>query len=142
MDMWALGVCVYMWCFGDLPFTGPAPAAIYDKIKRQDLEIPSPRASHDRPAPSHELLDFVGGLLRKEACERLDVVGAIRWVLSPLGWGMGGVVFRGGEGEQQGAVAAGGSSPRSTTDRLPNPIHSPTPGTPGSPRAASRRCAP
>jgi hypothetical protein len=35
MDMWALGVCVYMWVFGALPFTGAAPFIIYDKIRSQ-----------------------------------------------------------------------------------------------------------
>jgi hypothetical protein len=35
MDMWALGVCVYMWVFGELPFTGAAPFIIYDKIRSQ-----------------------------------------------------------------------------------------------------------
>ena len=35
MDLWALGVCVYMWTFGELPFTGAAPFIIYDKIRSQ-----------------------------------------------------------------------------------------------------------
>lgn len=41
MDMWALGVCIYMWIFGELPFTGAAPFIIYEKIRSQDIHIPS-----------------------------------------------------------------------------------------------------
>lgn len=41
MDMWALGVCVYIWVFGCLPFTGGAPFIIYEKIRAQDISMPS-----------------------------------------------------------------------------------------------------
>ncbi len=40
MDMWALGVCIYMWVFGHLPFTGAAPFIIYEKIRSQDIQLP------------------------------------------------------------------------------------------------------
>lgn len=40
MDMWALGVCIYMWVFGCLPFTGVAPFIIYEKIRSQDVVLP------------------------------------------------------------------------------------------------------
>ena len=40
MDMWALGVCVYMWAYGKLPFTGAAPFVIYEKIRSQDVRLP------------------------------------------------------------------------------------------------------
>jgi hypothetical protein len=29
MDMWALGVTIYMWVFGELPFNGAAPFLVY-----------------------------------------------------------------------------------------------------------------
>lgn len=41
MDMWALGVCIYIWVFGCLPFTGGAPFIIYEKIRAQDISMPS-----------------------------------------------------------------------------------------------------
>lgn len=41
MDMWALGVCIYIWVFGCLPFTGGAPFIIYEKIRAQDVSMPS-----------------------------------------------------------------------------------------------------
>jgi len=56
----------------------PKPNA--NPTRTQDLHIPRPRLSGDVPTPSHELLDFVGGLLHKDACKRLDVVGAMRCV--------------------------------------------------------------
>ncbi|KAI8475025.1 MAG: kinase-like domain-containing protein [Monoraphidium minutum] len=82
MDMWALGVCVYMWTFGELPFTGAAPFIIYDKIRSQDLSMPQPRLSTGAEPPSAELLDFLSRLLQKDAPQRLGVAAAMRhpWV--------------------------------------------------------------
>ena len=102
MDMWALGVCVFMWVFGELPFTGAAPFVIYERIRSQDLRLPSVAAAaaaatdpaaaaadgaaagsaDGAAAPSAELLDFISALLNKDAARRLDVAAAMRhpWV--------------------------------------------------------------
>lgn len=40
MDLWALGVCIYMWVYGCLPFTGVAPFIIYEKIRAQAVAQP------------------------------------------------------------------------------------------------------
>eukprot|EP00775_Hariotina_reticulata_P008788 gene8788-8966_t len=76
MDMWALGVCIYMWVFGCLPFTGAAPFIIYEKIRNQNVSLPSGMQV------SPELLDFVRKLLDKDVLQRLDVYGAMAhpWV--------------------------------------------------------------
>eukprot|EP00798_Chlamydomonas_sp_ICE-L_P006733 gene6731-3403_t len=66
-DMWALGVTIYMWVFGMLPFSGSAPFVVYDAIKRQELHLP------DSPRISQELTDFLSRLLDKDASTRLDV---------------------------------------------------------------------
>jgi serine/threonine protein kinase len=76
MDMWALGVCVFMWVFGGLPFTGMAPSVIYERIRAQDVCVPR------HPEVSPELRDFLGRLLERDACARLDVAAAMQhpWV--------------------------------------------------------------
>lgn len=53
MDMWALGVCIFMWMSGSLPFNGAAPFIIYDKIRSQDIQLP------DGGTMSAQLQDFV-----------------------------------------------------------------------------------
>jgi len=39
MDMWALGVSVYLWIFGSLPFVGVAPFVIYENIRSKDVKV-------------------------------------------------------------------------------------------------------
>jgi hypothetical protein len=76
MDMWALGVCIYIWVFGCLPFTGGAAFIIYEKIRAQDISMPS------APNVSPELRDLICQLLDKDVLKRLDVQGALQhpWV--------------------------------------------------------------
>ena len=54
LDMWALGVTVYLWAFGKLPFDGTAPFMVYESIWRQELKTPSCSGL------SEELLDIIG----------------------------------------------------------------------------------
>lgn len=76
MDMWALGVCIYMWAFGKLPFNGRGPFAIYESIRNNQLVLP------EDPSISAELRDLLSKLLDKDVCARLDVCGALQhpWV--------------------------------------------------------------
>eukprot|EP00879_Flechtneria_rotunda_P016543 GHRR01017312.1.p1 GENE.GHRR01017312.1~~GHRR01017312.1.p1 ORF type:complete len:426 (+),score=183.95 GHRR01017312.1:923-2200(+) len=76
MDMWALGVCIYMWVYGRLPFTGAAPFIIYEKIRAQDVGQPT------TPEVSPELRELISQLLDKDVLRRLDVAGAMQhpWV--------------------------------------------------------------
>ena len=39
--MWALGVTIYMWVFGELPFNGAAPFMVYESIRRNDVRLPT-----------------------------------------------------------------------------------------------------
>lgn len=59
MDMWALGVTVFLWVFGELPFNGTAPVLIYESIRRQELRLPT----HTRI--SKEMTDFLQCILNK-----------------------------------------------------------------------------
>ncbi len=57
MDVWALGVTIFLWVFGTLPFNGAVPFLIYECIRRQvgsHTHCWQPRflpESADRPVP-------------------------------------------------------------------------------------------
>ena len=53
LDLWALGVTIYTWVVGTLPFKGSAPFLMYDNIKTQPVHLPD-----DAPI-SRELTDFI-----------------------------------------------------------------------------------
>lgn len=55
LDMWALGVCLYLWVFGELPFKGSAPFVVYEHIRSQRLTLP------DSPRISAQLTDLITG---------------------------------------------------------------------------------
>lgn len=76
MDMWALGVCIYMWVFGELPFRGAAPCLIYEKIKAQDVTFA------EATNISGGLREFMSQLLCKNVVARMDVQRAMThpWV--------------------------------------------------------------
>ncbi|GFH06069.1 uncharacterized protein HaLaN_00637, partial [Haematococcus lacustris] len=59
MDMWALGVTIFLWVFGQLPFNGAMPFLIYESIRRQELNIPTALYT------SEELKDFLSKVLNK-----------------------------------------------------------------------------
>ncbi len=59
LDIWALGVSVFMWVYGRLPFNGAAPFLIYESIKRKEFSIPTDTYS------SQEVRDFLQSVLEK-----------------------------------------------------------------------------
>ena len=66
-DVWALGVCVYMWMFHRLPFEAPTVFMLMQEIKDGELEIP------DTYPASAELLELLRGLLQKKPRSRLRI---------------------------------------------------------------------
>jgi [calcium/calmodulin-dependent protein kinase] kinase len=60
LDIWALGVTVFMWMFGQLPFNGAVPFLIYECIRRQDMRLPDVDFH-----VSMELKDFLKAVLEK-----------------------------------------------------------------------------
>lgn len=65
-DAWALGVCIYVWIYGCLPFDGNTPYAIYNAIRTCTPEPPS------QPSISSELQSVLAQLLQKRPDQRMS----------------------------------------------------------------------
>ncbi len=76
LDMWALGVTMYMWIYGELPFGGAAPFMVYENIRRGEVRLP------EHTQVSDELASLLLALLSKDPSQRLSIADAIRhpWV--------------------------------------------------------------
>lgn len=61
MDLWALGVCMYQWSFGMLPFTGATLMDTFACISSAPLRIP---AAH---AVSPALVDAISQVRNRRA---------------------------------------------------------------------------
>lgn len=75
-DIWALGICLYMFIFGKPPFTGQGTYQVYEAIQNNELTFPP-----DIPA-SAQLKDLLGRLLSKDPVPRaaLEDVKIHPWV--------------------------------------------------------------
>jgi len=67
-DIWALGVCVYMWMFHRLPFEAPTLFMLMEAIRDGQLELDS-----SAYAATPELVELVRGLLAKKPQHRLRI---------------------------------------------------------------------
>ena len=52
--MWAAGVCLYVWIFGQLPFQALSMLDMFTAIRTQALAFP------ESPAASEEVKDLIG----------------------------------------------------------------------------------
>jgi len=67
-DIWALGVCVYMWMFHRLPFEAPTVFMLMEAIRDGELQLDT-QAYEATP----ELLELLRGLLAKKPQHRLRI---------------------------------------------------------------------
>eukprot|EP00878_Enallax_costatus_P038017 GHUV01043143.1.p1 GENE.GHUV01043143.1~~GHUV01043143.1.p1 ORF type:complete len:594 (+),score=175.36 GHUV01043143.1:2084-3865(+) len=76
-ECWALGVCLYMFVFGKVPYTAPSTGILYEYIRAaQPVEFPQ------QPAVGDELKHLLQGLLDKNPDTRttLEQVSCHDWV--------------------------------------------------------------
>lgn len=67
VDVWAMGVTLFAFVVGQVPFHDPNLLILYNRIRNQPLVFPeSPRLSPD-------LQDLISGMLRKNPDERLGI---------------------------------------------------------------------
>lgn len=66
-DVWALGVCMYMWMFLRLPFEAPTVYMLMQEIGHSPLDIPV------NDTHSAELIELARGLLAKKPVQRLRI---------------------------------------------------------------------
>ncbi|KAM7310901.1 calcium/calmodulin-dependent protein kinase kinase 2 [Ixodes scapularis] len=76
VDVWAMGVTLFAFVVGNVPFHDPSVLILYNKIRNQPLLFP------DSPQVSPPLQDLISGMLRKDPEERLTVpeIKAHPWV--------------------------------------------------------------
>eukprot|EP00968_Pinguiococcus_pyrenoidosus_P026815 scaffold7339_cov249-Pinguiococcus_pyrenoidosus.AAC.15 len=79
-DLWAAGVCLWVFIFGTLPFDASGgPTDLFDMIERYDDEhVDFPHEV------SPDLADFIKRLLRKDPKDRMSVPDALahRWIVT------------------------------------------------------------
>ena len=56
VDNWALGVCIFQWIFGQLPFSGANTSEVFDSICKQPLVLPP------GPPISNALADLISSV--------------------------------------------------------------------------------
>ncbi|CAM9347293.1 unnamed protein product, partial [Phaeothamnion confervicola] len=89
-DMWAAGVCLWVMCFGTVPFWDELPTELFEKIEKGRLPFPIPSVLQQAlpPLPSHErerrrqLRDLLERLLERDPLRRMTIEEACEhpWV--------------------------------------------------------------
>ncbi len=63
VDVWAAGVCLYVWIFGQLPFQALSMLDMFAAIRTQALAFP------ESPAASDEVKDLIGQVCSPGWCD-------------------------------------------------------------------------
>lgn len=69
LDFWSLGVIVYEFLTGALPFQAKTPLEVFKRIKGRDIKYPPVGRGEDQMSP--EAHDLIERLLTTEPTERL-----------------------------------------------------------------------
>ncbi|KAL3150518.1 hypothetical protein ABBQ32_000336 [Trebouxia sp. C0010 RCD-2024] len=74
-DIWALGVCLFMFVYGTVPFKDPSIMGLYNVIRTQPIAFPH------KPAVSAGLKDLISRMLCKDPRQRITLpqVMTHRW---------------------------------------------------------------
>lgn len=72
VDNWAVGVCIYQWTFGRLPFSGTSTSEVFDSISNQPLMLPP------EIAISATLADLIALMLTKDPAKRPSLAAVMR----------------------------------------------------------------
>lgn len=77
-DIWASGVLMYLTLFGRFPFEGDNNQQIFEKIKKEQLNIPKNESSRFTP----ECIDFLQKILEKNPNKRLSAQEGLahKWI--------------------------------------------------------------
>jgi len=69
-DMWAVGICSYIFVTGELPYFSKDPSELFDKILQEKVDYPSEL--------SLDCIDFLKSLLHKDPNERAGIGECLR----------------------------------------------------------------
>uniref|UniRef100_A0A3Q2PGG7 calcium/calmodulin-dependent protein kinase n=1 Tax=Fundulus heteroclitus TaxID=8078 RepID=A0A3Q2PGG7_FUNHE len=67
LDVWAMGITLYCFVFGECPFYDEYVISLHNKIKNKPLEFP------ESPSISHELKDLIERMLDKNPATRITI---------------------------------------------------------------------
>ena len=75
LDYWSLGVIVYEFITGGLPFNASSPFEVFKRIRARDIKYPPVGRGEDQMTP--EAHDFIDRLLAMDPRERLGANGVL-----------------------------------------------------------------
>ncbi|KAE9031158.1 hypothetical protein PR003_g9923 [Phytophthora rubi] len=77
VDIWAVGVILFIFLFGRLPFTSENTRELFDEIIRAEIVLPGPDESGREQPLSPEARDLLHRLLEKDPEQRITIDEAI-----------------------------------------------------------------
>ncbi|KAK6636455.1 hypothetical protein RUM43_010116 [Polyplax serrata] len=66
-DIWSIGITMYSFIYGNVPFTDTNIIGLYSKIQNEPIQFPS------KPEVSEDLKDLIKNMLHKDPSQRLNL---------------------------------------------------------------------